>query len=508
MVEEAADGWRLSELPGVREQLRRVVGDLEAGRNCLWLLPDRMTEAGQAEELYRSVRARVPAGIDVPEPEEVAAAVPGGGQAARPGPADGWFDGDELPRLDLDDDEDFDVDLGWRQDDALPAVPSPRRPPDGAADVGHGLMGRIAGQLSVHADDVIPHLLGPATAPHPVIGIRAWTERDPEPGHAQDRAAARGAGIERLFRTLAAETKAGGLPPGERPRILAVARLGDVPAAFLDELGRDRADTVVHWWWGVLGRLDTAMAVAALPAAATGPGDLADRLRTSLLRETVVEVCGPDLELAAALAARWDGRFDTLGPALGEALARTAVPGLADCPPLDRTGARRRPGPAYAEAWSRGQVFSWEGRLRPHPGVWYPAGGGAAPGRDARARLDALVSQAQQRVLMPWVEEARHRLAGRALRHLNRPVAAVVLGYLQRPAPYLAGAPERAFLELQVGELLTAHRAGALALPPDDADLVRLLVTVRNVLAHRSVLRDGTVAALCAGLSRADLPGS
>uniref|UniRef100_UPI00278BE640 hypothetical protein n=1 Tax=Streptomyces venezuelae TaxID=54571 RepID=UPI00278BE640 len=168
-----------------------------------------------------------------------------------------------------------------------------------------------------------------------------------------------------------------------------------------------------------------------------------------------------------------------------------------------------RPGAELRQAWAAGAVVSWEGRLRAHVGVWHPAapadGPRPAPDGDVRARLTALVSQAQQRVLTPWIEEARQRLAVRALGHLNRPVATLVADYADRPPAYLGGDPERAFLELQVGELLRAHVSGALALPPRDAALLRLLVTTRNVLAHRSVLYDRTLDELCAELSQADL---
>lgn len=84
-------------------------------------------------------------------------------------------------------------------------------------------------------------------------------------------------------------------------------------------------------------------------------------------------------------------------------------------------------------------------------------------------------------------------------------MATLVADYADRPPAYLGGDPERAFLELQVGELLRAHVSGALALPPRDAALLRLLVTTRNVLAHRSVLYDRTLDELCAELSQADL---
>ncbi|MFI9116936.1 hypothetical protein [Streptomyces venezuelae] len=573
------------DLPGVRAQLRGVTADLAAGRNCLWLVTDAMVESGLADELYRGALFGTPVRVDVPpppsprargpEPEREPATGDGDGWAAGDGGAradgdagawadgegdgwatgegdgwaagdggaradgdggawadgegDGWADGDagawadgdDLPYLDLSDDG-FDLDLGWSLDARAPRVPAPRTEQPGPRHDPHGLLARLAKELSVDADEAVATLVDPGRGRRPVVGIRAWTEPDdhdggtsPGPGTGPGTGTrARGAAVERLFRLLAAAVKDAGLPPGERPRLLVVARLRDLPEPLPDELRHGLGDTAVHWWWGALGRLDTATAVA--PILDHGPDTsgrdrdpLAERIRRAVRSETVVEICGPDLELARLLALEWDGAQHTLGAAVGRCLAAAPAPVPSACPPLRRIGALLRPGPELRQAWAAGAVVSWEGRLRAHVGVWHPAapadGPQPAPDGDVRARLTALVSQAQQRVLAPWIEEARQRLAVRALGHLNRPVATLVADYADRPPAYLGGDPERAFLELQVGELLRAHVSGALALPPRDAALLRLLVTTRNVLAHRSVLYDRTLDELCAELSQADL---
>ncbi|QES05397.1 hypothetical protein DEJ44_07055 [Streptomyces venezuelae] len=575
------------DLPGVRAQLRGVTADLAAGRNCLWLVTDAMVESGLADELYRGALFGTPVRVDVPpppsprargpEPEREPATGEGDGWAAGDGGAradgdggawadgegdgwetgegdgwaagdggaradgeggawadgegDGWADGDagawadgdDLPYLDLSDDG-FDLDLGWSLDARAPRVPAPRTEQAGPRHDPHGLLARLAKELSVDADEAVATLVDPGRGRRPVVGVRAWTEPDdhdggtspgPGPGTGPGTGTrARGAAVERLFRLLAAAVKDAGLPPGERPRLLVVARLRDLPEPLPDELRHGLGDTAVHWWWGALGRLDTATAVA--PILDHGPDTsgrdrdpLAERIRRAVRSETVVEICGPDLELARLLALEWDGAQHTLGAAVGRCLAAAPAPVPSACPPLRRIGALLRPGAELRQAWAAGAVVSWEGRLRAHVGVWHPAapadGPQPAPDGDVRARLTALVSQAQQRVLAPWIEEARQRLAVRALGHLNRPVATLVADYADRPPAYLGGDPERAFLELQVGELLRAHVSGALALPPRDAALLRLLVTTRNVLAHRSVLYDRTLDELCGELSQADL---
>ncbi|WP_371636742.1 hypothetical protein OG988_29510 [Streptomyces zaomyceticus] len=526
------------ELPGVRAQLRGVAADLAAGLNCLWLVTDAMVESGLADELYRGALSAAPVRVDVPppapahphmtEPEPGPGAGESGGWADTGGWADiggwadgdgpahigGWADADELPFLDLPDDG-FDLDLGWSLDGRPPRVPAPRKEPTGPRHDPHGLLARLGKELSVDADEAVARLVAPGRDRRPVVGIRAWTETEAlgaPPGASTN--APPGAPVERLFRSLAAAVKDAGLPPAERPRLLVVARLRDLPESLPDELRHGLGDTAVHWWWGALGRLDTATAIAPVLDHAPGTSGrdrhrhsdpLAERIRRAVRSETVVEVCGPDLELARLLALDWDGAQHTLGAALGRCLARSTGPVPADCPPLRRIGALLRPGAELRQAWARGAVVSWEGRLRAHVGAWHPAAPAAPATGEAEDRLTALVSQAQQRVLTPWIEEARQRLAVRALGHLNRPVATLVAGYSARPPAYLGRDPERAFLELQVGELLRAHIGGALALPARDAALLRLLVDARNVLAHRSVLYDRTLEELCAELSQADL---
>ncbi|MFE0653329.1 hypothetical protein ACFVZH_32650 [Streptomyces sp. NPDC059534] len=535
-------------------------------------------EALAAAPVHVDVPAPTPVHVDVPAPAPERAIGPRPAPAPpRAGTDDGWWtETDELPYLDLPDDG-FDLDLGWTLDGRPPRVPAPRREPGAPRHDPHGLTARLGGRLSVTPDEAVPALLTRAREQRPVVGIRAWREHDDGSGTRTDGdggtairartdpdqatrartdpdqatrarpatdpatcartpsgagsgrpagaatapetgpAPPRGAAVERLFRSLAAAVREAGLPPAERPRLLVVARLRDLPEPLPDELRDGLGDTAVHWWWGALGRLDTATAIAPVldhrPGATGRARDpLADRVRGAVRSETVVEICGPDLELARLLVLEWDGAQHTLAGTLGRCLAATGGPTPGECPPLRRIGALARPGAELRQAWARGAVVSWEGRLRHHVSVWHPAapadGTAAVPTADGRARLAALVSQAQQRVLNPWIEEARQRLAARALGHLGRPVAAVVADHADRPPAYPGADPERAFLELQVGELLGAHISGALALPPDDARLLRLLVMARNVLSHRSVLYDRTLDDLCAELSRADLRAS
>ncbi|MGW0389737.1 hypothetical protein ACWDYJ_02325 [Streptomyces sp. NPDC003042] len=491
--------WQLTDLPGVRGQLHDVAADLASGQNCLWLLPDRLVDEGRADRLYAEALFASSRVLDVPAPAQPEAAdgVVDPYRAAGPPEAGlpAFWPDDDLPYLEGYDDG---FDLGW----PTTTAPGPRHETrDALQDAGPAasLLERMGKELSVEPDRALSRLVAAEPGRQLVVGIRAWAEGDTPAG--------RGSGIQRVFHAVTAAVKEAGLPPGERPLLFVAARLRDLPAGLPDELGLDVANTSVRWWWGAVGRSDTAMVVTPRTAGFRGgPRHESDALRDRVVRtvraETVVEVSGPDLTLAQRLAEVWDGADHTLLAALTTALADVPGPRAEDCPAgLTQTGARRRPDVGLREAWATGAVAAWEGRLRVHPAAWH-----AGPRAQARARLDALVSQAQQRVILPWIEDARSGLAVRAMTHLTRPVEALVLDPAFRSSSrgYLSEHPEQAFLEWEVGRLLSAHILGSLALSAEDAALLRLLVHSRNTLAHRGVLSDTRLRELCGELSKAD----
>jgi hypothetical protein len=225
---------------------------------------------------------------------------------------------------------------------------------------------------------------------------------------------------------------------------------------------------------------------------------LRSRILRAVREEVVSEVCGPDLDLAVRLAASWDGSDRTLDGCLRACLAD--VPSAAAGPAgRGASGTEHKPGTGLRTAWARGAVQSWEGRPWHHPAGWYSDVRTARP--DA---LTILVSQAQQRVLLAWIEEARRRLAVLALPCATRPVIDLVSCYIERPPTDFRTHPERAFEGIEVGPMLKAHRDGLLSLPANEARLLEVLVTARNVLSHRGVLYDATLNTLCAELAQAD----
>ncbi|MFG2962864.1 hypothetical protein ACGFZS_06200 [Streptomyces sp. NPDC048288] len=482
----------LSDLPGVRRQVGRIAADLAAGLHCLWLLPDDLVAAGYGAELHHTALNSSSERLDLPafvDSEEAVARLPA------PAPIS-WLT-DDLPVLE-DYDNGFTID--WEPD-----IPRQRgRPPRSAPlpePVGSDLLGRLAKELSVTPGTVIDSLTEPGRPWRPVIGIRAWEEPEPTGGPSEPEGE-RGREIARLIRSLSAAVKQAGLLPEDRPRLLVTARVGDLPQQLPDELELDLASSAVHWWWGTLDRLDSATVVASV--AMTSGQDthrygerLRDRILRSVRDEVVSEVCGPDPVLGWRLSRCWDGNVRTLEDSLRACLVgrlpgaqgQTVVhPGL---------GSGYRPAARLRPAWARGLLQSWDGRARAHPAVW------CAEVRDPE-ELGVLVSQAQARILLPWIEDVRRRLALRALAGRTGPVADLVARYVERaPAGYRTR-PEEAFQRIEVGPMLSACRQGHLNLPREDRQLLERLVLARNVLSHRGVLFDRTLRTLCDELAGFD----
>lgn len=495
----ARPGPALVDLPGVRSQIEDIAAQLAAGLNCLWLLPDQLVDTGQAEELYRAALVSMPDRLDVVPPTALTVPAPRNpgpdGAADRPAGSDGvpWEEEAEwggLPDLDFDDG----FDIGWSEARPMRAT----RPAVGEQTVPE-VFERLGKELAVDPGEVVARLTDPTQRWQPVIGLRAWAEpddpRQTAPGASRG---SRGGAVQRLFHSLSAAVKEAGLPPQSRPRLLVVSRLRDIPETLTDELDRDIATTAVCWWWGTIGRLDTATVVAS--ARAHGPeGHVGQRVRGAIREEVVTEIAGFDLVLAQRLAVAWDGRTSRLDAALRSCLDTEQIVRAGSCPDaMLNAGTRRRPGSRLRPAWSGGVMQSWEGRLRRHPAVWYADRGTGIP-----PELDSLVGQAQQRVVFPWIEDTREQLVRIAARHATRPLHVLVEAYGRRPPADYRAWPETAFAQLEVGALLSACHEGGLALPGEELRLLKELVKARNILAHRGALRDATLDALCEELALA-----
>ncbi|HEX4830921.1 MAG TPA: hypothetical protein VH478_07505 [Trebonia sp.] len=173
------------------------------------------------------------------------------------------------------------------------------------------------------------------------------------------------------------------IPTPDRPLLLIT---GGHPCA----LAFTGADLATLWWWGVLDRIDTSCHVQDL---------LPGRARNGLLRDTIAEVAGYDLDLASHLAADWDGDEATLASALAGYTApdwaHARVPGS-----LPRTSTPlSAPPAALVTLWDLGLADGWD-----MFGVYVHACANA-PDRN-RLRI----WRAQIRNLMPLIDEERARI--------------------------------------------------------------------------------------------------
>ncbi|MBS2963576.1 hypothetical protein KGA66_10995 [Actinocrinis puniceicyclus] len=303
---------------------------------------------------------------------------------------------------------------------------------------------------------------GGRTETRPIV-IEAWREKTPS-------------ATVSFLRQLVATAKEAGLPPLRRPRALIVAAAEDLPADLPDQLARD--EIAVHWWWGAVGRLDTATVVAVNRPPTTGMVGR-QQLLEAVVQATVTELSGPFLEVAAELAG-WDGNPETLLEALRRAVSKTAegdavLPDRGDCP-----AGGNRPAQLALLAWSGGLIDSWDGRVR-----WHPAYDLADP-----RTISTRVWLAQHHALLPRLDEVREDFTDVVRRRARIPLARLDEKY----GPRSFGAPTdpatgsgtgRTLTAMELGSMWGANLNGHIALNEVERRRLRVLWQSRNRLAHR-----------------------
>ncbi|MEU0672241.1 hypothetical protein ABZ330_05020 [Streptomyces sp. NPDC006172] len=479
----------MSTLPGVRLWMRRLLDDLRSGRSCLCLFPQAGATGvpAAAEALLDELLHELADFVLVPAPGDVVAR----GDLARPAPPSSppvqsslW--GGMDPILDYDDGlaAFSTVRTGSTAGAPTPTAGAPAptavAPPRAASaaavqpeEPGVGvdsLADRIvkelgdAGPVESRGCTGIEGLLdrlttagGPAATR--VIVVRGWEEAAPTA--ATD-----------LLRRLSATVKAAGLPPGRRPRLLLLSGSTGLPVELPEQIARE--DTGVHWWWGALGRLDTATVVAMARPCPSGPA-ARHQLLEAVAQATVVEVCGPFLDLAARLAVEWDGLPDSLPAQLrrltaGPVADRSPVPGPRRAEP---TAAPPHPNASLRTEWNLGTLDRWEGRLRRRPD------GAADHERSVRTRIWL----AQNHALLPLLDEAREQFTA-VIQARSRISASEFAALYGRRA------------EMELGAMWRAHLQGHVRLTRAEADRLRTLWRSRNKLAHRTVLDNAALEAL------------
>jgi hypothetical protein len=492
----------LTPLPGVRLWLRRLLADLRAGRSCLWLLPRAHTGGPgcPADTLLDELLHELGDFLLLP-PADLDRTVTSLPPPSALSPAPRWSG--LAPLLDYDDGL---SDFGFPARDRAPTEPEvPATAPASPAESLAELLERLAKELpaapgqsdpgsdvSDGADsptaqdttgDVLARLTGGADG-HPEtrpITVRAWCEPAPT-------------AATHMLRRLVATAKEAGLPPAQRPRALVIATAEDLPTDLPDQLARE--DIAVHWWWGAMGRLDTETVVALTrpPVSRTANRH---QLIEAVARATVTEVCGPFLEVAAALADRWDGRPETLLDELSHAVVGTS---LTDTPPPGRDqtrGSVHRPDQLLLAAWSTGTVDSWDGRLRHHP-------------RHDLAHEHVVATRiwlAQNHALLPLLDDAREDFTATVRQRTRVPLSQLADRYGPRPVgssgdPAPGNGTAYALAALELGAMWGAHLNGDIALTRPERERLRTFWDARNRLAHRTPLDESRLQRLVTELCR------
>ncbi|WP_405445563.1 hypothetical protein [Streptomyces erythrochromogenes] len=472
----------LTSLPGVRRWVRRIADDLAAGRTCLMMLPTGAS--AHAEDLLSAVLGdrthwqRIPASGTAPEPDAYEA-------EDEPGPQ--WSG--QPPVLDLGDTFLTDLMTAAFGTDAVLTPLSPRPRPRSTPDRVKGIEARLDSLLPPRApgsdpttDDVYRRLTIDYADGRTYV-LNATDEDDPD-------------ALARLLLRLPATVKAAGLAPVQRPRLLVVATPDRLPSTTPDQLARD--DVGVHWWWGALGRLDTASVTAVnrplASRAAVGYGPTGGtHIAEAVTQASIVEVCGPHLVLAATLATLWDGRPESLRATLATACdTHLAIPGHQ--PTAHRAGAlAHQPPDALRAEWNNGTIDAWDGHLRPHPATLCAAG--------RSTELHKLLWVAHSRTLLPLIDDARESLAAQVL-----PTATVSNEQILRLYGPDADRANNADISdrlhaIELGQLLSAKSHGHLHFTTQQSAALHTLRNARNLLSHRRYLPGATLDLLLTKLS-------
>ena len=184
---------------------------------------------------------------------------------------------------------------------------------------------------------------------------------------------------------------AAGIPPAERPTITVVTRLQDLDVVKAERL--NISEFRVHWWWGVTDLLDTETVVTR-----------AAPFLNPLERCMAAELAAWDFTTAVALCDEWDGNVAQLEVAYSKATSNWSAYPAMSVPPNLMGG--RSPRPDARSKWAAGEIDLWSGEVRQR----YDA-------RDQQMFARCLW-RAQARVLLPRLEEARHRAETRLLKEV------------------------------------------------------------------------------------------
>lgn len=250
-----------------------------------------------------------------------------------------------------------------------------------------------------------------------------------------------------------AQVHACGLPVDDRPKLVLAARLSDLPRATITHM--DTSIVAVHWWWGVLDRLDTETRLAAVAARQSNPIDAA----------VITELSGWDLACTDYLARHWDRTIAGLSVAIDAYKHQT--PTSFSTSSTSRSPTRRgvtAPPAELEQPWRDGLVDRWG-----HSTRWAP-----------HTLDDKAVTQrmwmAHNRILIPHVDEERA--------HFEQLI-------LAKATPRaLADLDRRDDNIIEIGSLAWLLDTGRVDIGRDQRRRLQAFRDLRNALAHREPVAD------------------
>lgn len=436
---------------------------------CVCLLPDVLVDSGTADDVMCEIAAQVETlRVSHPDIDEV-------GRLTRSRPATPLRSAGPRPEWAVNR---FGV---LRSAAFTPAAGSPG-PTRRATTTLVERMATLTGRPSITSDQ-LAGVMAAEELRGKVLIVRAWEEHDPE-------------GVGAMAVRFTAMAKESRVPAAERVRLLVLTRDKDITEGSLERL--EPVTSRVHWWWGVVGRLDTTVVVAAArPTGRRGhPSDLRSQLVDDyLFNDVVSEIAGPDLALATHLTSSWNGMTSSL-QGLMEEYVNTAKRDVVMLPP-EWHGRPGRPPGHLRRAWNHGLADLWDGEVRVSP---------TAQDRASLAnQLDQHLWRAQNRALTPVIDQLRMALENKVRSTVDSSVITSLLdGETEtgsdRPAAQRVTRPI-----LEIGRMAWAAKNGVLRMNYAETKLLYCLRDVRNSLAHLAALDDSTVSRLAQAIANSSV---
>lgn len=247
-----------------------------------------------------------------------------------------------------------------------------------------------------------------------------------------------------------AQLHASSLHMGDRPKLLLGLRLCDVDRTRLKRLDRDTI--AVHWWWGVLDRLDTETRLAGV----------AGRHLNLIDAAVITEVAGWDLDCVDFLTERWDRT--TTGLPTAVRAYQASAPAVNTDVAAAGGAATTIPSADREKGWRDGLIDRWGHSLRHSPRILDDKG------------IAQRLWLAHNRTLIPLVDEERAHFENLIL-SVAKPHA---LDDLDRRDDDI----------IEIGALAWLATSGRVTIGRQNTDRLCTFRDLRNDLAHRNPVND------------------